>query len=387
MMILGIVLFVYGLALVLVSCYSCRAQKAKSKKTENRQFRKEQAVKMIMCLRDIRNVPEENEKLRKSEIKKATQKMPLKIRLHLIAVADRLPAVGQYTTLLKPVVQAVIPEGEESQKLLAGVKSLPINDGLKNKIFSTQAQGAVTRVKSSILDKVPYKVKNELSAGLSIISEIFNLFTMAMQDVKDLGVIATMFFFYNEVLQQRSWLIDGINLNVYVALLAGIYIYTLLLRILMRSNVLDKEENKEISVCARMVPFFNELYLSFKIIKGTVNLFKMRRSIATTLKNRSEDEEGAWEDILRTSEKITRAEVKLEKRKQARTRVKICALLGDVMQACVLSILLLRSDLRVRGALVNIKQTNFMGGRPDEENVRTQGETNKRRSCCTFNTS
>ena len=245
----------------------------------------------------------------------------------------------------------------------------------------------MTRVKSSILDKVPYKVKNELSVGVSIISEIFNLFTMAMQDVKDLGVIATMFFFYNEVLQQRSWLIDGINLNDYVALLAGIYVYTLLLRILMRSDVLNKEENKEISVCARIVPFFNELYLSFEIIKGTVNLFKMRRSIATTLENKSEDEEGAWEDILRTSEKITRAEVKLEKRKQARMRVKICALLGDVMQACVLSILLLRSDLRVRGALVNIKQTNFMGGRPDEENVRTQGETNKRRACCTSNTS
>ena len=150
----------------------------------------------------------------------------------------------------------------------------------------------------------------------------------------------------------------------------------------MRSNVLNKEENKEISVCARMVPFFNELYLSFEIIKGTVNLFKMRRSIATTLKNRSEDEEGVWEDILNTSEKITRAEVKLEKRKQARMRVKICALLGDVMQASVLSILLLRSDLRVRGALVNIKQTNFMGGRPDEENARTQGKTFKRQSCC-----
>ena len=228
---------------------------------------------MMTCLREIRNVPEENEKLRKSEIKKATQKMPLKIRLHLIEVADRLPTVGQYTTLLKPVVQPVIPEGEGSQKLLAGVKSLPISDGLKNKIFSTQAQGAVTRVKSSILDKVPYKVKNELSVGLSIISEIFNLFTMAMQDVKDLGVIATMFFFYNEVLQQRSWLIDGINFNDYVALLAGIYFYTLLLRLLGRSNTLNNEENAEISVIARMVPFFNELYLSFKIIKGTVNVF------------------------------------------------------------------------------------------------------------------
>ena len=139
MMILGIVLFVYGLALVLVGCYSCRAQKAKSKKTENRQFRKDRAVKIKSCLRDIRNVPEENEKLRKSKIKKTTQKMSMKIRLHLITVADNLLTVEQYTTLLKPVVEAVIPDDEESQKMLAGVKSLPISDGLKNKIFSAKS--------------------------------------------------------------------------------------------------------------------------------------------------------------------------------------------------------------------------------------------------------
>ena len=76
-MIFGVVLFVYGLALALLGCYSCRTQKAKSKKTENRQFRKEQAVKIKSCLKEIRNVTEENEKLRESETKKATQKMSL----------------------------------------------------------------------------------------------------------------------------------------------------------------------------------------------------------------------------------------------------------------------------------------------------------------------
>ena len=93
-MIFGVVLFVYGLAFALVGCYSCRAQKAKSKKTENRQFRKDRAVKIKSCLRDIRNVPEENEKLRKSKIKKTTQKMSMKIRLHLITVADNLLTVA-----------------------------------------------------------------------------------------------------------------------------------------------------------------------------------------------------------------------------------------------------------------------------------------------------
>ena len=66
MMIFGVVLFVYSLAFALVGCYSCRAQRAKSKKIENRQSRKDQAVKMKSCLKAIRNVPEENEKLRKS---------------------------------------------------------------------------------------------------------------------------------------------------------------------------------------------------------------------------------------------------------------------------------------------------------------------------------
>ena len=53
-------------------------------------------------------------------------------------------------------------------------------------------------------------------------AEVLNLCTTAMQDIKDLGLLATMYFFYNELLQKRSWLIEGINLNKYVLLLCGI---------------------------------------------------------------------------------------------------------------------------------------------------------------------
>ena len=43
------------------------------------------------------------------------------------------------------------------------VKNLPISDRLKNRIFSTHANGALTRLKSYGLDKIPNKAKNRLT--------------------------------------------------------------------------------------------------------------------------------------------------------------------------------------------------------------------------------
>ena len=299
MLICAVILFVYGLALALVGCYSCRGEKAKTKKTENRQYRKEQGMKKSLGLKKIHKVTEENKQLKKGEIKKITKKMPRKTKLELITAANNIPTANQKSTLLKSVVQNVIPaEGDNSQKMLMAVKNLPISDGLKNKIVSTHAQGAVTRMKYAVSSRIPNSVKNKLSLVLAMSAEILNLCTTAMQDIKDLGLIATMYFFYNEVLQKRPWLIDGINLNNYVFLLCGIYIFVLLLKLLRTSNTLNRKENEEIHPAVRMFPFFIETFLSFRIIRGTVKLFNLKETIATSLEKRDpqlEDEEGVWE--------------------------------------------------------------------------------------------
>ena len=103
----------------------------------------------------------------------------------------------------------------------------------------------------------------------------------------------------------------------------------------------------------------------------------MKETIATSLEKRDpqlEGEEGVWENITDTSDHINQTEAELEKRKQARMRVKMCSVLGDIMQASVLAILLLRSDLRVRGALISLRKTNLMGGKSDDGG--TQGNDN-----------
>ena len=139
---------------------------------------------------------------------------------------------------------------------------------------------------------------------------------------------------------------DGINLNNYVSLLCGIYIFVLLLKLLRTSTTLNRKENKEIHPAVRMIPFFNETFLSFKIIQGTVKLFNMRKTIANSLNNRDphqlEDEEGVWENITNTSDHINQAEAELEERNQAWMKMRVCSSLGDVMQATVLATLHLR---------------------------------------------
>ena len=104
-------------------------------------------MKKSLSLKEIHKITDENKQLKKGEIKKITKKMSMKIKLELITAANNIPTASQKTTLLKSVIQNVIPDGDNSQEILMAVKNLPISDGLKNKIFSTHAQGAVTRMK------------------------------------------------------------------------------------------------------------------------------------------------------------------------------------------------------------------------------------------------
>ena len=157
--ILVVVLFVYALAFSLVVCFSYRADNGRRQKTENRRYRTEQEKKRNLHLRDIRKMSVVDEQLIGNELRQLTEKMQKKTQLHLLVVADNLPKAGKKSTLLKPIVQAVIPEGEKSQKMLIAVKNLPISDRLKNRIFSTNANGALTRLKSYGLDKMPNKAK------------------------------------------------------------------------------------------------------------------------------------------------------------------------------------------------------------------------------------
>ena len=98
---------------MLVCLYSCRGEKAKTKKTENRQFRKEEKNRRNVSrkLRKIQEIPDEDKpakKRAKRAMKLITEKMPKKTQLQLIVAADNVPTTGGKSTLLKKIVQNMI---------------------------------------------------------------------------------------------------------------------------------------------------------------------------------------------------------------------------------------------------------------------------------------
>ena len=211
MLILAVVMTVYGLALTLAICYSCKTS-GRGKKTECKQVVKKRTTqRKVRVIKNLHSFSEDSQKLRRSQTKKISQGMSKATQIELLVAANHIPTKDQKGTLLKSAVQSIIQqEGSNPDMMLTAIKNLPISDGLKNKIFSTYAQGRMTRMKHSIAKRLKNDHKNTLVLLLSITCEIVNLILTAMQEVKDLLIIVTLYIFYNEVLQKRPWLISAL---------------------------------------------------------------------------------------------------------------------------------------------------------------------------------
>ena len=73
-----------------------------------------------------------------------------------------------------------------------------------------------------------------------------------------------------------------------------------------------------------------------------------------------------WKDICDTSEEITQTEKRIEKNGQKRSNIKIVSCIGDIVQGSTMMILMLRSDLRIRGLLGLTKAANNIGMDPSK---------------------
>ena len=102
------------------------------------------------------------------------------------------------------------------------------------------------------------------------------------------------------------------------------------------------------------VPFFTEIYLNIRRIHYHWQIFTSKIKI---IKGLDEIQKGeidamhAWKDIQNQSSNMNRMYNELESLDGKEKKIKITAVLGDIVQGAVLLVLLLRSDLRIRGAL------------------------------------
>ena len=71
----------------------------------------------------------------------------------------------------------------------------------------------------------------------------------------------------------------------------------------------------------------------------------------TLAEDTSEEETHLWVNILEMAQAVEQAEMRIETLGQKKRQIKMVSCLADVLQGCVLMVLLLRTDLRVRSVL------------------------------------
>ena len=81
----------------------------------------------------------------------------------------------------------------------------------------------------------------------------------------------------------------------------------------------------------------------------------------------NEDQTSAiWNEICATSEEIEATEKRMERNNLKKIKVKIVCCIGDILQGSSLMILMLRSDLRIRGLLGLTKMATNIGVDPSK---------------------
>ena len=98
-----------------------------------------------------------------------------------------------------------------------------------------------------------------------------------------------------------------------------------------------------------------EIVLALQRIQATITIFRKKSAMDEMIEKLDTLEEGerakAWSEILKTALDIEDEHMHIETLGERRTQLKIISTVGDLLQGSILTILLLRPDLRVRSML------------------------------------
>ena len=261
--------------------------------------------------------------------------------------------------LMKTTVERVFTLRSEEKSILLLVKNSVMPTGFKTRVIALLKMGCMTKTLNYLREKIPPKEMAYLRLVFNICKTLAGIFSFPLQDIKDLATILVILNFYNNVIQQRTEMIDNIDLYSVISLLVAIYASAQLLRLrIASSTVLPIKIPRcfpfEFECNPGWVPFFTETFISFGKIQNYYQIFTSKLAIIQGLKKIKKggtDPVQKWEDIQNQSSHMNRMCIKLESLDFEEKKIKITAVLGDIVQGAVLLVLLLRSDLRIRGIL------------------------------------
>ena len=354
--VLSLYVTVFCLALFFVSC---RKQKISRSESEPAKYNSNPFV--TRALKDVgdflKNSSEQNEEKLENTIKK----MGSLAKVELLKMAYNIEMKGTITSelMMKTVVGKVFVTKSKIKPLLTLVRHSNMPTAFKTRVIDLINMGGMTKLKNSIEEWIPSKELTYLKLAFDLVTSFVQIISLPFQDIKDILTIMTLVNFNLNVIQGRTNLIDDVPLNTITGFLLGIFIAVQLLKLLTSSST---DLPIQVPVCyplgfkcdPRWIPYFSQCYTSIRKIHQTWKIFSFKLEILQKLEDLERTEgktANIWEDIQAKSNEVNKVYLKQERENFSTKKIAVASILGDILQGAILLVLILRTDLRLRGSL------------------------------------
>ena len=283
---------------------------------------------------------------------KATQEMTKQTQLNLIKAAHSIevPVPDARETIFERTVQQVFSNEAQRKELFALIKeSTCLSTKIKLDVLEVfEPKGWVKRKIRDVKKKCGEAVKITLTMMKGVLAALVALLLIPLPEIKDLYTIVSLNIFHQDVIQGRNRLIDNIPLEDFVTILSVIYGFTFVLK-------LCKARSSSISSTSwhHWIPFVPDAEIALRTFQEIRRRYKMNSMMQYSIDHIEESKEAnsEWVKIVNMAEKIEEANINIEVLGDRKREIKVIGCFGDILQGCVLMVLLLRTDLRVRSLL------------------------------------
>ena len=289
------------------------------------------------------------------------QRMRLQDKVDLLKDTYNVEIKGQDTKgqMMKTAVEKIFSLKSEEKAILLLMKNSDMPTAFKTRVIDLLKIGTITKTKNYLSEKIPPKEMAYMKLVINIGMTSAGILSLPSQDIKDLAFISLVINFYNNVIQQRTSMIDDIDLPSIIGLLLVIYALVQLLRLTISGSTplpirIPRCFPFGFKCNPGWIPFFTEVFLNIRRIRYHWQIFTSKLAIIQGLEEILQPERDTiplWNEVQNQSSYMNRIYNELESLDLKEKKIKITSVLGDIVQGAVLLVLLLRSDLRIRGVL------------------------------------
>ena len=360
---IGVNLAVYLVAISAATFLLCSMgrqalRKALKEKTLIEEQKKQISNAVRLISQYMNNPSSENEE----NVTMSIQKMPKPTQLNLIKVAHSIEVRVSDSTenIFESTVQLVFSDEAQKKELFALIKeSTCLSTKIKLDVLAVfEPKGWVQRKVLELTKKLPQANKITLAMIKGTLAAMLGLLLIPLPEIKDLYTIVSLKIFHQDIIQGRNELIDNIPLEDFVTILSVIYGLTFALKLIeSRSNTVSSAS------WHHWIPFVPDIEIALRTIQEVIKRHEVNLMMQYTIDNLedNEDANSEWLKIVNMALEIEESNLNIEVLGDKKRQIKVVTCIGDILQGCILMVLLLRTDLRIRSLLQFSKMCRKIG--------------------------